>query len=87
VSSPAAAATGGGGQAGRQRQHPVAGVFTLLEEVALRQTGGLTGEDIDRGIGQPLEQLGVALTFGRSSVDAGSPVLLFRPLAAGPAGT
>lgn len=42
----------------------MAGVFSLLEGVALRQAGGLTGEDIERGIGQPLEQLGVALTFG-----------------------
>jgi hypothetical protein len=49
----------------QQQQHnPIAGVFTLLEEVALRQSGGLTGEDIDKGIGQPLEQLGVSLTFG-----------------------
>lgn len=37
----------------------------------MRQAGGLTGEDIDRGIGQPLEQLGVSLTFGalRSCAD------------------
>lgn len=55
----------------RQQQHPAAGVFSLLEEVAMRQAGGLTGEDIDRGIGQPLEQLGVSLTFGalRSCAD------------------
>jgi hypothetical protein len=30
----------------------------------MRQAGGLTAEDIDRGFGQPLEQLGVSLTFG-----------------------
>lgn len=51
-----------------QQQHHAAGVFSLLEEVALRQAGGLTGQDIDRGIGQPLEQLGVSLTFGECSV-------------------
>jgi len=47
-----------------QQQPAAAGVFGLLEEVAMRQAGGLTGEDIDRGMGQPLEQLGVSLTFG-----------------------
>jgi hypothetical protein len=65
VSSPATAAEPAAARGQQhQQQHPVAGVFSLLEEVALRQTGGLTGEDIDRGIGQPLEQLGVSLTFG-----------------------
>lgn len=62
LSSPSATAEPSG--AHRQWQHPVAGVFTLLEEAAMRQAGGLTGDDIDRGIGQPLEQHGVSLTFG-----------------------
>lgn len=66
-SSAAAESAGARGQQ-QQQQHPVAGIFSLLEEVALRQTGGLTGEDIDRGIGQPLEQLGVSLTFGECSL-------------------
>jgi hypothetical protein len=63
----AAAAAGPDGEQARQqgrRQHPVAGVFSLLQEVAMRQAGGLTAEDIDRGFGQPLEQMGVSLTFG-----------------------
>lgn len=62
LTSPSATAEPAGAHS--QRQHPVAGVFTLLEEVAMRQAGGLTGDDIDRGIGQPLEQHGVSLTFG-----------------------
>ncbi|KAF6253188.1 hypothetical protein COO60DRAFT_1463300 [Scenedesmus sp. NREL 46B-D3] len=38
--------------------------FTVLRDVVLRQGSNLTAEDIDRGNGQPMEQLGVALTFG-----------------------
>lgn len=39
--------------------------FTVLRDVVLRQGSNLTAEDIDRGNGQPMEQLGVALTFGK----------------------
>jgi hypothetical protein len=38
--------------------------FTVLRDVVLRQGSNLTAEDIERGKGQPMEQLGVALTFG-----------------------
>jgi hypothetical protein len=38
--------------------------FSVLRDVVQRQGSNLTAEDIERGKGQPMEQLGVALTFG-----------------------
>ena len=79
ASTPAARAAEQPGAHG-QRHQTAAGVFNLLEEVAMRQAGGLTGEDIDRGMGQPLEQLGVSLTFGVFCICT-SHVLHFPPVA------
>lgn len=59
--APAASSSGG------SHADSASSPFSLLQEVILRQAGGLTGEDVERGMGQPLEQLGLALTFGRSS--------------------
>jgi hypothetical protein len=44
--------------------------FTVLRDVVLRQGSNLTAEDIERGKGQPMEQLGVALTFGKPCLRA-----------------
>lgn len=49
---------------GSGAQQAVSSPFSLLRDVVVQHASGLTGEDIERGRGHPLEQLGLALTFG-----------------------
>ncbi|WIA12623.1 hypothetical protein OEZ85_006280 [Tetradesmus obliquus] len=47
-----------------EQQNAAPSPFAVLRDVVLRQGSNLTAEDIEKGKGQPMEQLGVALTFG-----------------------